>query len=360
MSVAEEIEGSAEPSSYSKVIVSADSNRWIAAMHDEMESLEKNQTWKLVELPKEKKHIRCKWIFKRKEGISRTDEVRYKAKLVAKRYSQILGIDFNDEFSPVVKHSSIRTLLGIVAMHDYELEQLDVKTVFLHGELEEDTYMEQPEGFIVPGKENLVCRLDKSLYGLKQSPRQCLGRLEMDLFVVDSDFTGDLDKRRSLTDYVFTIGGCAVSWKASLQATVALSTTEAEYMAISEAGKEATWLRGLYTELWNVPDTAIIIRRHGLASDLFSCLLFNELEAFNPRDQLAFAYVRDQMNPKVSMNMFDVEVFDHIAVEYRHNLKRGDGGAGGKQGVTTMASSGDITRSSCERYLLKMWGEPTE
>ncbi|RLM94166.1 hypothetical protein C2845_PM08G01810 [Panicum miliaceum] len=109
----------------------------------------------------------------------------------------------------------------------------------------------------------------------------------------------------------------------------------------------------------DVPDTAIIIRRHGLASDLFSCLLFNELEAFNPRDQLAFAYIWDQMSPKVSINMFEVEVFEHIAVEYRHNLKP-DARGGGKQGVTRMASSRDITGSSCERYLLKMWGESTE
>uniref|UniRef100_A0A0D9UY66 TOD1/MUCI70 glycosyltransferase-like domain-containing protein n=1 Tax=Leersia perrieri TaxID=77586 RepID=A0A0D9UY66_9ORYZ len=119
------------------------------------------------------------------------------------------------------------------------------------------------------------------------------------------------------------------------------------------------WSPGKLPYPSDVPDTAIIIRRHGLASDLFSCLLFNELEAFNPRDQLAFAYVRDQMNPKVKMNMFDVEVFEHIAVEYRHNLKRGNGGAGGKQSITRMASSGDITGSSCERYLLNMWGEPT-
>ncbi|KAM0881614.1 hypothetical protein ACQ4PT_032837 [Festuca glaucescens] len=114
----------------------------------------------------------------------------------------------------------------------------------------------------------------------------------------------------------------------------------------------------------DVPDTAIIIRRHGSASDLFSCMLFNELEAFNPRDQLAFAYVRDQMSPKVSMNMFEVEVFEHIAVEYRHNLKRdnaGSGRGGGtKQGVTRMASSRDIAGSSCEGYLMKMWGEPSE
>jgi hypothetical protein len=97
--------------------------------HDEMESLEKNGTWDLVQLPKGKKTVHCKWIFKRKEE-------RYKARLVAKGYSQISGIDFNDVFSPVVKHSSIRTLLSIVAMHDYELEPLDVKIAFMHGELE--------------------------------------------------------------------------------------------------------------------------------------------------------------------------------------------------------------------------------
>ena len=74
-------------------------------------------------------------------------------------------------FSPVVKHSSIRTFFGIVAMHNLELEQLDVKTAFLHGELDEEIYMEQPEGFIEPGKEAFVCKLKKSLYGLKQSPR---------------------------------------------------------------------------------------------------------------------------------------------------------------------------------------------
>lgn len=104
-----------------------------------------------------------------------------------------------------------------------------------------------------------------------------------------------------------------------------------------------------------MPDTAIIIKKHGLAGDLFSCLLFNELEAFNPRDQLAFAYVRDQMSPKVSVNMFEVEVFEQIGVEYRHNLKRGGSGQG-KQAASRMASSRDITGSSCERYLLKMWG----
>ena len=151
----------------------------MTTMQDEMESLEKNGTWDLVKLPKNKKPVRCKWIFKRKEGISPSEVARYKARLVAKGYSQILGIDYNDVFSPVIKHSSIRTLLSIVAMHDYELEQLDVKATFLlHGELEEDIYMNQPEGFVIPRKENFVCKLKKSLYGLKQSPRQWYKRFD--------------------------------------------------------------------------------------------------------------------------------------------------------------------------------------
>ncbi|KAG8480959.1 hypothetical protein CXB51_025647 [Gossypium anomalum] len=411
LNVAEDIDANQEPSNYSEAISCEDSEKWMFAMQEEMESLHKNKTWDLVKLPK--------------------------ARLVAKGYSQVPGVDFTDVFSPVVKHSSIRALLGIVAMHDLELEQLDVKTAFLHGELEEDIYMQQPEGFTVSEKEDYVCLLKKSLYGLKQSPRQwykrfdsfmtshdfkrssfdscvyfkknnngsfvylllyvddmliaakdkgeirkvkaqlseefemkdlgpakkilgmeilrdrktsklylsqkgyiekllcrfnmrsakpvstplaahfrlsstlspqsddeieymshvpyssavgslmyamvcsrpdlsyavsavsrymanpgkehwkavqwilrylrgtidvCLqfGRTEDGVIgYVDADFAGDLDRRRSLTGYVFTIGGCAISWKATLQTTVALSTTEAEYMAITEACKEA-------------------------------------------------------------------------------------------------------------------------
>ncbi|KAG8475436.1 hypothetical protein CXB51_032203 [Gossypium anomalum] len=399
LNVAEDIDANQEPSNYSEAISCEDSEKWMFAIQEEMKSLHKNKTWDLVKLPK--------------------------------------GVDFTDVFSPVVKHSSIRALLGIVAMHDLELEQLDVKTAFLHGELEEDIYMQQPESFTVSEKEDYVCLLKKSLYGLKQSPRQwykrfdsfmtshdfkrssfdscvyfkknsngsfvylllyvddmliaakdkgeirkvkaqlseefemkdlgpakkilgmeilrdrktsklylsqkgyiekvlcrfnmqsakpvstplaahfrllsalspqsddeieymshvlyssavgslmyaivcsrsdlsyavsavsrymvnpskehwktvqwilrylrgttdvCLqfGRTEDGVIgCVDANFAGDLDRRRSLTGYVFTIGGCAISWKSTLQTTVALSTTEAEYMAITEACKEA-------------------------------------------------------------------------------------------------------------------------
>ncbi|KAG8472574.1 hypothetical protein CXB51_034372 [Gossypium anomalum] len=418
LNVAEDIDANQEPSNYSEAISCEDSEKWMFAMQEEMESLHKNKTWDLVKLPKGKKTVRCKWVFKKKEGTPRVEEPKYKARLFAKGYSQVPGVDFTDVFSPVVKHSSIRVLLGIVAMHDLELEQLDIKTAFLHGELEEDIYMQQPEGFTVSEKEDYVCLLKKSLYGLKQSPRQwykrfdsfmtshdfkrtakdkgeirkvkaqlseefemkdlgpakkilgmeilrdrktsklylsqkgyiekllcrfnmrsakpvstplvahfrlssalslqsddeieymshvpyssavgslmyamvcsrpdlsyavsavsrymanpgkehwkavqwilrylrgttdvCLqfGRTEDGVIgYVDADFAGDLDRRRSLTGYVFTIGGCAISWKATLQTTVALSTTEAEYMAITEACKEAIWLKGLFSEL---------------------------------------------------------------------------------------------------------------
>ena len=160
-----------EPRNYSEAVTCAESSQWSIAMIEEIESLHKNQTWDLVKLPKDKKTVGCKWIFKKKEGIPGVEDARYKARLVAKGYSQKKGIDFNEVFSPVVKHTSIRVLLAMVAMYDMELEQLDVKTAFLHGNLEEVIYMDQPEGFQIEGKEDQVCRLKKSLYGLKQSPR---------------------------------------------------------------------------------------------------------------------------------------------------------------------------------------------
>ena len=121
----------------------------------------------MVRLPKGKKSIRCKWVFKKKEGTTRVENARYKARLVVKGYSQIPGVDFTDVFSLVVKHNLIRALLWIMAFHYYELEKLDVKTAFLHGELKEDIYMQQPEGFTALGKEDYVCLLKRSLYGLK-------------------------------------------------------------------------------------------------------------------------------------------------------------------------------------------------
>ena len=485
---AEETDSCYEPANYKEAITCQDSSKWVVAMQEEMESLQKNGTWTLANLPKGKKAVKCKWVFKKKEGIPGIEEPRYKARLVAKGFSQIPGVDFNDIYSPVVKHTSIRLLLGIVALNDFELEQLDVKTAFLHGELEEEIYMEQPEGFQVEGKEDHVCRLQKSLYGLKQSPRQWYKRFDTfvvnlgfkrssydscvymrpvgdgsftylllyvdDMLVaarskseiakikvqlstefdmkdlgaakrilgmeirrdrkarrlylsqegyvrkvlerfgmckakpvttplaahfklssrqsptsdeeikkmaktpyasavgsimyamlctrpdlahavsvvsrymanpgkehwqavkwtlrylsgtastclefgcssvglcgyVDSDYAGDIDSRRSTSGYIFMFGGCAVSWKACLQATVALSTAEAEYMAITEAVKEAIWLRNIYGELTQD------VRRLEILCDSQSAIFLTKDNMFHDRTKhidVRYHFVRE-------------------------------------------------------------------
>lgn len=420
-------------------------------MKEEIASFKKNDTWILVDRPANKKLVGCnKWVFKLKEGATSAEQPRFKARLVAKGFTQRAVMDFNEVFSPVVKHSSIKILLAITTALDLELDQMDVKITFLHGNLNKEFLMSQPEGFIEKGAEEKFCLLKRSLYGLKQSPQQwylifndfmlthgykrsqydscvyhrtlasgdaiylllyvddmliacklreeieqlkdelssefemkdlgpakrILGmkivrtRNERKLFLtqayyvrkvldrfgmlssksvsiplaahiklskqqepteeanveymgkipysnvvgsimyamvctrpdiafgvgvvsrymgnpgkchweavkwilrylnglvglgimfegakntsskvldyVDSNFAGDLDRRRSVTGFVFTLFGGAVSWKASLQSIVALSTTEAKYIALTEAVKEVKWLRGLVSEL---------------------------------------------------------------------------------------------------------------
>ena len=165
----------------------SDSGEGKKAMDEEMQSLHKNQTWDLVQLPKGKKGIGCKWFYTKKEGPTGKDSVPFKARLVAKGYAQKEGIEYNKVFSPIVKHSSIHILLALVAQFDLELAQLDVKTAFLHGNLEEKIYMSQPHGFEVASKENWVCKLKKSLYGLKQSPRQWYK--QFDRFMIGQKYT---------------------------------------------------------------------------------------------------------------------------------------------------------------------------
>ena len=139
-------------------------------MQEEMDSLKKNETYDLVKPPKGKKVLKNRWLFKNKKVDNKL--VKRKARLVVKGCHQKKGIDFDEIFALVVKMTSIRMILGLAACLNLELEQLDVKTAFLHGDLHEEIYMEQPEGFEVKGKENFVCKLKKSLYGLKQAPRQ--------------------------------------------------------------------------------------------------------------------------------------------------------------------------------------------
>ncbi|GKB74706.1 retrotransposon protein, putative, ty1-copia subclass [Tanacetum coccineum] len=167
--VAAEEEDTHEPLTYQEAVACEDSSKWKNAMKEEMDSLRKNKTWELVDHPAGKKLMSYKWLFKIKGGIEGVQNPRFKARLVARGFTQRAGIDCNEVFSLVVRHISIRVILALTACKDYELEQLDVKTTFLHGNLEEVIYMRQPSG---DEQGNKVCLLKKSLYGLKQSPRQ--------------------------------------------------------------------------------------------------------------------------------------------------------------------------------------------
>ena len=119
-----------------------------------------------MELLERKRAIGCKWVFKKNEAESKKWGKKFKARLVANGYSQQKGVDYEEIFFSVVRHTSIRMVLALVAHYDMALGQIDVKTAFLHSDLEEHIYMEQLEAFIQPGHEHLVCKLKKSLYGL--------------------------------------------------------------------------------------------------------------------------------------------------------------------------------------------------
>lgn len=148
---------------------------WKSAINAELLALERNHTWTLTPLPAGKQPIGCKWVFKIKHRADGTIE-RHKARLVAKGYNQTEGLDFLETFSPVAKMTTIRMLLTLASIHNWHLHQLDVNTAFLHGDLKEEVYLKPPPGLKVSDP-SLVCRLDKSLYGLKQASRQWNAKL---------------------------------------------------------------------------------------------------------------------------------------------------------------------------------------
>jgi len=278
-----------EPQNIEEALTCENSKEWECAMQKEYDSLMTNNTWTLVPLPAGRKPVSCKWVLKTKQGTNGELE-HYKARLVARGFTQIYGVDYNETFAPVAKFTSIHCILALVVLEDMEIHQMDVKIAFLNGELEEEIYMEQPQGFVHQGGEHLMCKLHKSLYGFKQSPRAWNQKLDAflksiefmksdadpnvyiaqvgdvkffivvyvdDLILVcndqnkllqmklqfgvtpfkevleycDVDWGGDLEDRRSTTWFVFMIGSRTISWNSKRQPTIALSTTKVEYMA---------------------------------------------------------------------------------------------------------------------------------
>ncbi|KAG8496998.1 hypothetical protein CXB51_008222 [Gossypium anomalum] len=151
-------------------VTSLDSEKWLEAMRSEMDSMYENQVWTLIDPPEWVKLIGCKWVFKNKTDLDGNVQT-YKGRLVTKGFRQIYGVDYDETFSPVAMFKSIRILLAIDAFHDYEIWQMDVKTAFLNGKLEEDVYMTQLEGFVNPKDARKISKLQRSIYGIKQAPR---------------------------------------------------------------------------------------------------------------------------------------------------------------------------------------------
>ncbi|GJS20503.1 zinc finger, CCHC-type containing protein [Tanacetum coccineum] len=196
-----------EPANYKAALLDPKSDKWLNAMNVEMQSMKDNEVWVLIELPPNGKTVGRKWLFKKKTDMDGAVHT-YKARLVVKGYTQTSGIDYEETFSHVADIRAIRILIAIAAYYDYEILQMDVKTAFLNGYLNgylnEEVYMEQPEGFVNPKYPNKVCKLKRSIYGLKQS--------------------------------IF-----------------ATSSTEAEYIAAFDASKEAVWVRKFISGLGVVP-----------------------------------------------------------------------------------------------------------
>lgn len=152
-------------------------DKWVNAMDDEIDAIEKNQTWELVSLPKDKDVIGVKWVYKTKLDAN-GDVQKHKARLVAKGYSQQPGVDYNETFAPVARLDTMRTILAIAAQNKSPVYQMDVKSAFLNGYLEEEVYVEQPPGYEIVGQEDKVYKLKKALYGLKQAPRAWYSRID--------------------------------------------------------------------------------------------------------------------------------------------------------------------------------------
>ncbi|GJR81409.1 retrovirus-related pol polyprotein from transposon TNT 1-94 [Tanacetum coccineum] len=234
---------------------------WFQAMQDEIHEFDRLQVWELVPQPDCVMIIALKWIYKVKLD-EYGDVLKNKAWLVAKGYRQEEGINFEESFAPVARIEAIRIFIANAASKNMTIYQMDVKTAFLNGELKEEVYVSQPEGFVDPDHPTYVYRLKKALYGLKQAPRAWMDSCDpvdtpiVDRLKLDEDPLGipvDQTRFRSMVsslmyltasrpNLVFAVCMCA-SWSSKKQKSTAISTTEAEYIAMSGCCAQILWMR---------------------------------------------------------------------------------------------------------------------
>lgn len=155
------------PTNLGEALKCAEADFWIRAMTEELNSFEENGVWSLVPHRARENIVGTKWVYKRK--IDSAGKVLFRARLVAKGYTQTYGVDYHETYAPVVRRTTLRLLFSTAVNFDLRIDHLDVKTAFLYGDLAEAVYLAQPEGFSAPGQENKVCKLHKAMYGLKQA-----------------------------------------------------------------------------------------------------------------------------------------------------------------------------------------------
>ncbi|KAF2350629.1 Reverse transcriptase RNA-dependent DNA polymerase [Trinorchestia longiramus] len=267
------------PANVEEPLHGPESKLWKAAMEEEMASMNINNVWSLVKCPKNKKPIRCKWIFKKKTGPD-GNVCSYKARLVAQGCVRKFGVDYDETFSPVVRFESVLAVLALVANNNLQLHHIDVATAFLNDVLSEEIYLTQSEGFVSEGNENLVCRLNKSLYGLKQSPKcwntaldghlkqlgfkqfkndaciythvsnkgLCIIAMYVDDIIIASNCIDEINEIKSCLSAKYKMKDLG-KLSYFLGTCVALSTAEAEYVALAGAAQEAICLKQLLDDL---------------------------------------------------------------------------------------------------------------
>ncbi|RVW48151.1 Retrovirus-related Pol polyprotein from transposon TNT 1-94 [Vitis vinifera] len=289
-----------EPQTFKEAVNSTEGLMWKEAIKSEIDSILQNHTWELVDLPPGCKPLSSKWIFKRKMKVDGSID-KYKARLVIKGYRQTEGLDYFDTYSPVTRINSIRMVLAIAALRNLEIHQMDVKTAFLNGDLDEEIYMEQPEGFSAPGQEKKVYDMlivgsdDKMITSTKNMLNSRFDMKDMGLADVILGIKIKRTSNELILNIAYAVGklsrytsnpgakhwqgiirvlkylrftrelwaallrdillGAAVSWKSSKQTVIARSTMESEFIALDKCGEEAEWLRHFLEDIprWSKP-----------------------------------------------------------------------------------------------------------